>query len=397
MSTNAPPRQQQGRQRREPAQEQPSAVMRLSPQQQAVKNVQEELERRHAQLLALVGGDPAIVERLKVVALHALSNPKMANKLARADLATVVEAVRESAVLGLELDGASGQAYLVPYWNRDKGKYDFQFQAGYRGLAKLLVDTVHIATGVVYENDAFDWEQGSEPFLRHKMALANRGNRVAFYAVARDPKTGRLIDFEVMTLEEVERVRASSKAADDGPWVEWFDQMGGKTVLRRLQKRIPANPKAERAMALENEAEDRYSRPPALAEGARPIAALPKVRGFLGLDEGSAAEATTSQPADAPGSASSGSEAAAPSQAAAVEASAEPESSRSGSADVEPIEGEFAEAPAAAAICGADPQADAEGRQMGLTEPCQMAPGHAGPTHRNGEGPHGATWRRDSK
>jgi hypothetical protein len=42
-----------------------------------------------------------------------------------------------------------------------------------------------------------------------------------------------------MTVEDVEKVRAVSKAANSGPWVGWWDQMAKKTVIRRLAKVLP--------------------------------------------------------------------------------------------------------------------------------------------------------------
>ena len=44
---------------------------------------------------------------------------------------------------------------------------------------------------------------------------------------------------ECMTPEDVEDVRSCSKAKDNGPWVDWWDQMAIKTAFRRLSKRVP--------------------------------------------------------------------------------------------------------------------------------------------------------------
>lgn len=42
-----------------------------------------------------------------------------------------------------------------------------------------------------------------------------------------------------MSLGEIEKVRKVSRAATNGPWVEWWEEMARKTVLRRLSKRLP--------------------------------------------------------------------------------------------------------------------------------------------------------------
>jgi recombination protein RecT len=44
---------------------------------------------------------------------------------------------------------------------------------------------------------------------------------------------------EVMTRDEIDRVRARSKAAQSGPWVTDFPMMCRKTVLRRVAHYIP--------------------------------------------------------------------------------------------------------------------------------------------------------------
>ena len=42
-----------------------------------------------------------------------------------------------------------------------------------------------------------------------------------------------------MSLGEIEKVRKVSRAANKGPWVDWWEEMARKTVLRRLSKRLP--------------------------------------------------------------------------------------------------------------------------------------------------------------
>jgi hypothetical protein len=53
---------------------------------------------------------------------------------------------------------------------------------------------------------------------------------------------------EVMTLEDVNRIRARSKAANNGPWVTDFDEMAKKTVFRRAAKWITLSPEVQDAL-----------------------------------------------------------------------------------------------------------------------------------------------------
>lgn len=247
---------------------------------EAIVRVDELMATRHAQLMALVGGSREIVDRLRAVTLHALANPRLAEKLQRADLATVIEAVREAAIAGLMPTGANGDGWLVPYWNKDKSLYDIQFQAGYRGQMKLLEPTCVITSGAVYAADHFEFMKGSEEWVRHVPALVERGERIAFWAAAWIKDAHRSV-VEVMTIPEIEQRRRASKAADDGPWIEWYDEMGRKTVIRAIEKRVPKTDKAERLMAYEDEAEERYTLAPGAAAPITQLGARDRARALL--------------------------------------------------------------------------------------------------------------------
>ena len=92
----------------------------------------------------------------------------------------------------------------------------------------------------VYENDRFVYTLGDNESILHEPLLdGDRGKPKAAYAIAR-LRNGHL-DREVMTVSDVEKVRAASRARDSGPWVQWWDEMARKTVLRRLAKRRPSS------------------------------------------------------------------------------------------------------------------------------------------------------------
>jgi recombination protein RecT len=260
--------------------------------QQAIAEVTALLTKRHDQLISLFAGDEAVVDRMKTLTLHALAQPRLMEKLQRADLATVIEAVRECAALGLMPIPALAEGYFVPYWNSKKGQYDIQFQTGYNGLAKLVRNSgnvLDVSAGVAYANDEFDYDEGSAAFVRHKRALSDRGNRIAAYAIALFP--GGIARVRVMDIAEVEQHRKASKAADDGPWVEWYDPMAAKTALRDLCKYLPKSATVERALIGEVEAEERHARPP-----ARPVSAtVTRIHERLGVGT----SPTTDQPAQA--------------------------------------------------------------------------------------------------
>jgi phage RecT family recombinase len=68
-----------------------------------------------------------------------------------------------AACLGLEVDGVTGQAYLIPF----KGRA--QLVVGYKGYNTLAARSGITITGaVVREGDEFDYQLGSAAFVRHK-------------------------------------------------------------------------------------------------------------------------------------------------------------------------------------------------------------------------------------
>lgn len=142
-------------------------------------------------------------------------------------------AMYRAAELGLKVNTHAGHAYLIPY-----GK-EVQFQLGYRGLIELAYRTglyTKIEARLVGAGDKFvcRWTPNLEFF--HEPADDQDPNAaIKVYAMASikgqsDPA------IEVMTRAEVEKVRASSRSGQSGPWVQWWGEMAKKTVIKRLLK-----------------------------------------------------------------------------------------------------------------------------------------------------------------
>lgn len=188
-------------------------------------------------------------ERMARVSLNVVRhNPK----LMQCAPETLLVAIMEASTLGLEID-MRGQAYLVPFWNKKTQTYDVQLMPGYRGLVDLAYRSGKIQSiqaAVVGENDKFDFALGLKPRLEHIPNLQGRGAIIAAYAIAimKDGAT----QFEVMSLEELEKVRNASRSKDDGPWNDWTEQMMVKTVVKRLCKLLPLSPEVQRAVSLDD-------------------------------------------------------------------------------------------------------------------------------------------------
>lgn len=183
-------------------------------------------------------------ERMSRIALNVIrTNPK----LLQCNINSLMGGVMEAAKLGLE-PGLQGQCYLIPFDKREKVgnawkvvDTEAQFIIGYKGLIDLVrrsgqVSTIEART--VHENDAFDFEYGLEDKLYHKPTLTDKGAPIAYYAKARMKDGG--YSFLVMGHQDMEAYKEKyAKSKKFGPWVDEFDAMARKSVLRQLIKYLP--------------------------------------------------------------------------------------------------------------------------------------------------------------
>lgn len=164
---------------------------------------------------------------------------------------SLIACVMTAASLGLEVDGVTGQAYLVPY-----GRV-CTLIPGYQGLMSLARRSGDISTitvDVVYEKDSYRIVKGLNPVLEHiPFAEDDPGAMVAVYAVCKLKDGG--VQFEWMWRWQVEKIRKRSKAANDGPWVTDYDAMAKKTVIRQLCKMLPKSVELAKVIALDERAE----------------------------------------------------------------------------------------------------------------------------------------------
>jgi recombination protein RecT len=141
---------------------------------------------------------------------------------------------------GLEPDGR--RAHLIPRKNKD-GTVHCTLLIDYKGIAEQARrngDVAYIHCDVVCDNDLFEYRFGTGAKLEHVPAAGDRGNVWCAYAFVR-LKDGTE-EFDVMSTEEVDKVRRRSPAADDGPWVTDWREMAKKTVFRRLSKLLTLSP-----------------------------------------------------------------------------------------------------------------------------------------------------------
>jgi recombination protein RecT len=196
-------------------------------------------------------------ERFARVAMTAVNR---APDLLRADRASLFNAVLLAAQDGLLPDGR--EAALVVF----AGAVQYMPMIG--GLLKKIRNSgelLSIAAHVVYARDEFRYQLGDDEQIHHVPYLdGDRGAPRLVYAIAKTKDGG--IYREVMTVDEVEKVRAVSRASTKGPWAQWWGEMARKTVLRRLSKRLPMSTDAEDLLHRDDEASTDLGPPPSAVD-----------------------------------------------------------------------------------------------------------------------------------
>ena len=205
---------------------------------------------RYEALLAPTG---LPVQRLmETVYISLTNNPK----LMRCTLPSIIATATTFAVLGLEADGVTGQAYMIMF--KDKA----QPAIGYKGYNTIAWrSSWTIQSKIVREADKFDYRLGTDASIDHVPSLKDsRSPIIAAYAIAQPPGSAKPI-ISVMPISDINAIRDNSpgfKFAGDSPWrnPNFYPAMCAKTVHRQVARSIPIIG-VGRAAALESMHEDR--------------------------------------------------------------------------------------------------------------------------------------------
>lgn len=199
-------------------------------------------------------------------ALSLLSSNQYLREAAEVCPNSLVQAMASVAAIGLSLNPASREAYLI---TRNIKVGDNQWQArvclepSYMGLCKLATDSGGIKwvqANCVYSHDDFvDHGPGERPSHTYSAFSKDRGEFVGVYCVAKT-KDGDYLN-TIMDAEKVYSIRDRSEAyarRKMGPWVTDFEEMAKKSVIRQAFKTWPRSEGGRMAEAVhlsnENEA-----------------------------------------------------------------------------------------------------------------------------------------------
>lgn len=149
-------------------------------------------------------------------------------------LTSVKAGLLKGAYLGL--DFVSNEAYLIPYGSK------LQFMPSYRGCVKLVQKYSIRPVKDIYAKVVRKGDEFTEKIVNGQQTIDflplpfNDGEIIGAFAVCQFQDGG--MQYDVMTLKELEQTRKASKMANGVTWKNYTAEMYKKTVLHRLCKHI---------------------------------------------------------------------------------------------------------------------------------------------------------------
>jgi recombination protein RecT len=207
-------------------------VLYSHPAAAAVEKQLELLSPQFAQVLGEIMS-PARLIRTVMVSLDRTP------KLFECDRQSIFIAAMSAACLGLEVDGVTGQAFILPF----KGRA--QLITGYKGYNTMAGRGGYSIRGaVVREGDGFEWDKANG-IVVHKPKIGAGDRRIiGAWSLAASRTLPPIAEFiEIDDLMEL-RNRAPGSRKPESPWNDpkvGFPAMCEKTAKRRLARSMPLN------------------------------------------------------------------------------------------------------------------------------------------------------------
>lgn len=192
-----------------------------------------------------------VFEREAEFAIQAILASKYATEMAMQNRQSVIDAVTNVAAIGISLNPAKKQAYLVPR------KGGICLSIGYMGLLDMAMDSGSIKWGqarLVHEADTFRLN-GLDRQPTHEFDPFNkeRGEVVGVYVSVKTADGDYLT--EAMAVDEINSIRDRSDAWQayitkkrSCPWVTDWGEMAKKTAVHRAYKYWPKTERLENAI-----------------------------------------------------------------------------------------------------------------------------------------------------
>lgn len=207
--------------------------------QQDVYSVRENFEK--------MAGGALNFEREAGFAVQVITGNDYAMKIATANRQSVINAVTNVAAIGISLNPAKRQAYLVPRDGR------ICLDISYMGLLDLAIQSGSIMWGqaeLVHESDRFELQGFDRPPVHNRNPFAtDRGALVGAYVVVKTRDGDYLTT--AMAIKDIFDIRDRSqswKNGQKGPWKTDEGEMVKKTVIKRAYKLWPKTDRLDTAV-----------------------------------------------------------------------------------------------------------------------------------------------------
>ena len=213
----------------------------------AIQAVAQEIYGARESFASVLTDKSLSFEREAEFAIQSLQNNEFSAKIANSNRQSVISAVTNIAAIGISLNPAKRQAYLVP---RD-GKICLDIS--YMGLMDLAMATGSILWAqaeLVFANDSFALNGFDKPPTHQYNPFArDRGEVVGCYVVVKTHSGDYLTT--CMSREEIDGIMNRSQSVKSGkssPWKTDYGEMAKKTVVKRAYKYWPKTDRLDRAI-----------------------------------------------------------------------------------------------------------------------------------------------------
>ena len=186
-------------------------------------------------------------EREAEFAIQAFQNNDFCAKIALNNRQSVINAITNIAAIGISLNPAKRQAYLVPRDGR------ICLDISYMGLMDLAMSTGSIMWAqaeAVYAADSFALNGFDRPPTHQYNPFAkDRGEIVGCYVVVKTADGDYLTT--CMSRDEIDGIMSRSQSAKSGkssPWKTDYTEMAKKTVVKRAYKYWPKTDRLDKAI-----------------------------------------------------------------------------------------------------------------------------------------------------
>ena len=147
------------------------------------------------------------------------------------------KAIVTAASLGVTVTGDNGNAYLVPYKDRE-GNVTISVIVSYEEMIKKADKTGYtIYTDLIYEGEEYELPIRAGDKMIHRRTLDRKGKKILGVWAQAIHRDGRVTECAFLGRREIDEVKGGAKTQKI--WNAQYEAMAKKTAIRRLYKLIP--------------------------------------------------------------------------------------------------------------------------------------------------------------